>query len=115
MEMINNVISFPQVPDVTQVKPVPDVPKQVAASSPGNASKSSSGDNASAGDSKDQGAPPEYTLRLTMDKDPRTGEWVYKAIDRYTGEVVRQLPRKELLDMKASGNYTAGSVITTEA
>ncbi|MEI9905744.1 MAG: hypothetical protein WDN06_18810 [Asticcacaulis sp.] len=36
-----------------------------------------------------------------MDKDPDTGDWVYKAIDRYTGEVVRQLPRQDLLGNEA--------------
>ena len=114
MEMINNVVSFPQVPDVTQIKPVPDVPKEVQAASSGDASKSSHDGNSS-DNAKDQGPPPEYTLRLTMDKDPHTGDWVYKAIDRYTGKVVRQLPRQELLDMKRTGNYQAGSVIKTEA
>ena len=114
MEMINNVISFPQVPDVTQIRPVPDVPKEVQASDPSATGKDAHDGGLTDG-GKDQGPPPEYALRLTMDKDPRTGDWVYKAIDRYTGKVVRQLPRQELLDMKRSGNYQAGTVIKTEA
>lgn len=113
MEMINNVISFPQVPEAAQIKIVPDVPKEVQAASPSNASKDTHDSDLAEG--KEQGStPPEYTLRLTMDKDPHTGDWVYKAIDRYTGKVVRQLPRQELLDMKRNGTYKAGSVIKTD-
>ncbi|MBW8881550.1 MAG: flagellar protein FlaG [Asticcacaulis sp.] len=113
--MINNVFSFPQVPDVTQVKPVADVPNEVAAAAGSSPSKEQNRDADLAQKGRDQGPPPEYSLRLTVDKDPDSGEWVYKAIDRYTGEVVRQLPRKELLEMKKSVNYKAGSVIKTEA
>ncbi len=113
MEMINNVVNFPQVPEVAQIRPVPDAPKEVQASDPSNATKDSPDSDLNGG-GKDQGPPPEYALRLTMDKDPRTGDWVYKAIDRYTGKVVRQLPRQELLDMKRAGNYQAGTVIKTE-
>ncbi len=112
--MINsNIISFPQVPDVTQIKPVPDVPVEVAAASAARDSQNS-GDNADLSHDHDSSPPPEYKLRLTIDKDKRTGDWVYKAIDRYTGEVVRQLPRQELLDMRQSSNYKAGSIIKTD-
>ncbi len=110
--MINNVINFPQVPDVAQIRPVPDVPPQIVAVSPANPSQQPHDSDLSEG--KDRESPPEYALRLTMDKDPDTGDWVYKAIDRYTGKVVRQLPRQELLDMKRTGKYQAGSVIKTD-
>ena len=111
--MINNVVSFPQVPDVTQIKPVPDVPKEVAGASPSGETKNE-GENAGLISGQDQGPPPEYALRLTVDKDPKTGEWIYKAINRYTGEVVRQLPRQSLLDMRKSSSYQSGSVIKTD-
>lgn len=112
--MINNVLSFPQVPDVTQIKPTPDVPKEVAAGSEASAPKEQNHGSDLAKKGQDKGPPPEYSLRLTVDKDPDTGDWVYKAIDRYTGEVVRQLPRKELLEMRKSASYQAGSVIKTD-
>jgi flagellar protein FlaG len=115
MEMINNVVTFPQLPDVAGVKPSPDVPPAVTAIV-GAAAASKQDDKSELGQdkSRDQGPPPEYTLRLTIDKDPKTGDWVYKAIDRYTGEVVRQMPRQGLLDMKQSVQYEAGSFIKTD-
>ena len=111
--MINNVISFPQVPEVSHIKATPDVPQDIQSASASGQTKNQT-DNSDLSHSQDQGAPPEYSLRLTVDKDPKTGDWVYKAIDRYTGEVVRQLPRQELLDMRKSSNYQAGSVIKTD-
>ncbi len=114
MEMINNVVSFPQVPDAAQLRPQPAIPAEVQAASPANPSQNPHDSDLAEGKDQDQ-TPPEYALRLTMDKDPDTGDWVYKAINRYTGEVVRQLPRQDLLEMKRNGSYHAGSIIKTEA
>jgi flagellar protein FlaG len=113
MEMINNVLNFPQIPDVTQIRPTADTPKEVTASEPGTQAKDSA-DHSDLSNNQPQ-SPLEYQLRLTVDKDPNTGEWVYKAIDRYTGKVIRQLPRQEILDMRRSASYKSGSVIDTEA
>ena len=110
--MINNILSFPQVSDVSHVKPAPDVPVEIAAGNGSKQSKNESGADLSRGSGK--GETPAYMLRLTVDKDPDTGEWVYKAIDRYTGEVVRVLPRQELVKMREASNYQAGSVIKTD-
>jgi flagellar protein FlaG len=114
MEMINNVLSFPQIPDVTQVHPAADTPKEVAPAEPAAEAKDSADHSDLASNHQSQ-SPLEYQLRLTVDKDPKTGDWVYKAIDRYTGKVIRQLPRQEVLDMRSSSSYKAGSVINTEA
>jgi flagellar protein FlaG len=114
--MINNVVNFPQIPDPTYVRPVKtDAPKEVTAAE-------ASGKSKDAGDQSDLGGGghnakepiPDYQLRLTVDRDPKSGEWIYRAIDRSTGEVVKQLPRQELLDMRNSGSYQAGSVIKTD-
>ncbi|CAL4867464.1 hypothetical protein MMA231_01719 [Asticcacaulis sp. MM231] len=114
MEMINNVLSFPQVNnDVSQIKPAPDVPKEIASTSSSEHSKNDSQSDLSNG--QNSGSTPAYLLRLTVDKDPNTGDWVYKAIDRYTGEVVRIMPRQELVEMRKSTSYKAGSVINTDA
>ena len=86
--MINNILSFPQVPELSQIKPAPDAPKEVAASNGSEQAKKEAGSDLSKGSGQDQ--TPAYLLRLTVDKDPDTGDWVYKAIDRYTGEVVRK-------------------------
>jgi len=112
--MINNIVNFSQVPDVTHIKPTPAVPAEIAATSGAEKTNNQNGD-ANLSNGKDKGPPLDYILRLTVDKDSRTGEWVYKAINRNTGEVVRQMPRQELLDLRKSPGYKAGSVIKTEA
>ena len=115
--MINNVVNFPQTPDPTYVRPVKtDAPKEVTAAEASGKSKDA-GDQSDLGGGGNSGAResiPDYQLRLTVDKDPKSGEWIYKAIDRSTGEVVKQLPRQELLDMRNSSSYQAGSVIKTD-
>lgn len=50
--------------------------------------------------------------RLTIEKE--ASGFVYKTLDRVTGEVVRQLPREEVLKMRESPAYDAGEVIATE-
>lgn len=35
--------------------------------------------------------------RLTIEKDRTTGKFIYKTIDRETGEVIRQWPREKML------------------
>lgn len=36
--------------------------------------------------------------RLAIEKDQETGKFVYKTIDRETGEVIRQWPREKMLE-----------------
>lgn len=111
-EMINNVVNFPQMPDPSQGRMPVNLPKEVLPAEPSGKSKDAGNQsNLSQGRSPPT---PEYNLRLTVDKDPDSGDWVYKAIDRYTGEVVRQLPRQEVLDLKSSKSYQAGAVIKTD-
>ncbi|MNH48740.1 hypothetical protein D3C87_1043600 [compost metagenome] len=50
--------------------------------------------------------------RLTIEEGP-TG-FVYKTRDRVTGEVIRQLPREEVVKMSASPGYGAGELIKTK-
>ena len=111
--MINNVMNFPQMPDATQIRPQAVDATQAVSSAETSGKAKDSGDNADASSGKHEPTP-YYQLRLTMDKDPKTGDWIYKAIDRYTGKVVTQLPRQDLLNMKDSGSYQAGSVIKTD-
>lgn len=54
-------------------------------------------------------------LRLVIEENPQAGTFVYKTIDRRTGEVVAQVPREEVLRMRESPDYMAGDVIRTEA
>ncbi|MFJ6024759.1 hypothetical protein ACIQC9_09230 [Brevundimonas sp. NPDC092305] len=50
--------------------------------------------------------------RLVIEEGP-SGAFVYKTMDRLTGEVVRQFPRERVMAMHASADYGAGSVIDT--
>jgi flagellar protein FlaG len=59
--------------------------------------------------------PDQVELRLVIEKDPTSGSYVYKTIDRRTGEVLQQLPREELLRLREEAAYAAGDVIRTQA
>ena len=53
--------------------------------------------------------------RLVIEQDGETGAYVYKSLDRVTGEVLRQLPREDVVKMLSQAKYTAGDVIKTRA
>ena len=61
-----------------------------------------------------QAAPGPGEMRLVIEMDKKTGSFVYKTIDRLTGEVLSQLPRAEVLKMRGEGAYEAGSLIRTQ-
>lgn len=52
-------------------------------------------------------------LRLVIEEDGQT--YIYKMVDRATGEVVAQYPREEVLKLHEDENYVSGNVITTRA
>ncbi|RYG06919.1 MAG: flagellar biosynthesis protein FlaG [Caulobacteraceae bacterium] len=53
--------------------------------------------------------------RLVIEEGPTKGSFIYKTLDRVTGEVIRQLPREKLIEMITSDEYASGSVINTRA
>ena len=57
---------------------------------------------------------PEPLLRLVIEEDAASGDFVYKTIDRVTGEVLRQFPREEMLRLARGPDYAPGDVIDTE-
>ena len=59
--------------------------------------------------------PDQADVRLVIEHDQASGSYVYKTINRLTGEVLLQLPRAEVLKMHQGSQYAAGSVIKTEA
>ena len=59
--------------------------------------------------------PDPVDMRLVIEHDQVSGSFVYKTINRLTGEVLQQLPRAEVLRMHAELKYAAGAVIKTEA
>ncbi|MBU2136050.1 MAG: flagellar protein FlaG [Alphaproteobacteria bacterium] len=54
-------------------------------------------------------------LRLIIEEDAAVGAYVYKTIDRHTGEVVSQIPREEVLKMRDRPEYEVGDVVSTKA
>jgi flagellar protein FlaG len=53
--------------------------------------------------------------RLVIEEGPSQGSFVYKTLDRLTGEVVRQFPREEVVQLMSDETYSAGAVIDTNA
>jgi flagellar protein FlaG len=57
----------------------------------------------------------EPDLRLIIEEGSQSGSFVYKTVNRRTGEVVLQLPREEVLRLRDVQDYVAGDVIATKA
>ena len=53
--------------------------------------------------------------RLVIEEGPQAGSFIYKTMDRVTGEVVKQLPREQVVDLMRGGRYSSGAVIDTKA
>lgn len=92
---------------VAAVAPAPDPKPPKAKPSAPIAEK---GGDAPAAPAQDQVA-----MRLVIEMDQATGAYVYKTVNRLTGEVVSQLPRAEVLRLRDGDGYEPGSVIQTEA
>ena len=57
------------------------------------------------------GALDQADLRLVIEEVG--GSYVYKTVDRRTGDVVAQYPREDILKLREETDYAAGSVIRT--
>jgi flagellar protein FlaG len=96
--MDTKVAAFAATPDPTSgQRPVPPKPVQGAPAEPVAT------------------GPDPGDLRLVIEEDKASGSYVYKTIDRLTGEVVQQLPRDEVLKLKDQAEYEAGNVVRTKA
>lgn len=60
-------------------------------------------------------APQSADLRLVIEEDEQSGAIVYKTLDRRTGEVVRQLPREEVLRLKDDPAYGPGEIVDAKS
>jgi FlaG protein. len=96
--MQNKVAPFAATPDSTLGQPKPAVARPIGAQAPVEPQGSDTAD-----------------LRLVIEEDPASGSYVYKTIDRRTGEVVLQLPRADVLKLREEADYVAGAVIRTLA
>jgi flagellar protein FlaG len=96
--MDNKVAAFAATPDPTfGQKPAPKRPDTgtlAAAPAPG---------------------PDLVDMRLVIEEDKATNSYVYKTINRLTGEVIQQLPREQVLQLKEQLDYEAGNVVKTKA
>jgi len=54
-------------------------------------------------------------LRLVIEQDGDTGEYVYKTVDRRTGETLQQFPREEILKLRDATRYASGDVYDGKA
>ena len=54
-------------------------------------------------------------LRLVIEDDKAAGCFVYKVINRTTGEVVQQAPQEQIVKLRESDGYLAGDVIKAQA
>ncbi len=52
---------------------------------------------------------------LVIEKDESTGSFVYKSVDRETGEIIKQYPREEVLRAIAIASDAEGLIIDTKA
>ena len=69
------------------------------------------------GTSADRAAPgPDPAdMRLVIEEDKASGSYIYKTVDRRTGEVIQQLPRDQLLKLRDQLTYEAGDVVRAKA
>ena len=54
-------------------------------------------------------------MRLVIEEDKATNSYVYKTVNRLTGEVIQQLPREQVLQLREQLDYEAGNVVRTKA
>jgi flagellar protein FlaG len=54
---------------------------------------------------------PSADYRLVIEQDHASGAFIYKTLDRRTGEVVQQFPREEVLRLHEDPAYVPGDVI----
>ena len=55
-------------------------------------------------------------MRLVIEEDAAAGgSYVYKTVNRLTGEVILQLPRDQLLKLKEQVDYVAGDIVRAKA
>jgi flagellar protein FlaG len=96
--MENKVAAFAATPDPTfGQKPAPQRP-----------------DPGTKADSAAQ-SPDPVDMRLVIEEDKASGSYIYKTVNRLTGEVIQQLPRDQILKLRDQVAYEAGDVVRTKA
>jgi hypothetical protein len=57
----------------------------------------------------------EVDYRLVIEKSPKTGGYVYKTLNSFTGEVVSQRPAEDVFKLAGSAQYAPGLVVSAKA
>jgi flagellar protein FlaG len=96
--MENKVAKISATPDPTFSQPAPQPP---------------AADTGSIQSRIAQGALDQADLRLVIEE--QAGSYVYKTVDRRTGEIVAQYPREDILKLHEETDYAAGDVINAKA
>ena len=97
--MENKVAKISATPDQTFSQPAPQSPPAA--------------DTGSIQSRIAQGALDQADLRLVIEE--QAGSFVYKTVDRRTGEIVAQYPREDILKLHDDTDYAAGAVINAKA
>lgn len=53
--------------------------------------------------------------RLVIEKSAKTGSYVYKTLNSFTGEVVSQRPAEDVFKMATSSQYSPGLIVNAKA
>lgn len=64
----------------------------------------------SATEQKADNGPQPGDLRLVIEEDIDSGVYVYKTVDRRTGETLKQYPREDVLRFKDAASYGPGKI-----
>jgi flagellar protein FlaG len=67
-------------------------------------------DSSGAGLRRERSTPQPAPHRLVIEEGARPGTFVYKTIDRTTGEVIRQLPREDVIRLRDQPSVPTGRV-----
>ena len=71
-------------------------------------------DNRSSANRAAQSSDP-VDMRLVIEEDKAANSYVYKTVNRLTDEVIQQLPREQVLQLRQQLDYEAGDVVRTKA
>jgi flagellar protein FlaG len=99
----------------TKAAPIPSMPEPSAPTSvaaftvPGQPAGGPDVSGAKPKAAADSGPQPG-DLRLVIEEDPASGGYVYKTVDRRTGDVLQQFPREDVLRFKQAEHYDPGEV-----
>ncbi len=63
-----------------------------------------------AAEQKADNGPQPGDLRLVIEEDIDSGVYVYKTVDRRTGETLKQYPREDVLRFKDAASYGPGKI-----